>query len=141
MDCPKLDVTEKTFKGSLVVMFSIPLEKTEVRLVQASSIHKKLVSNVVQFTHASDRISMNIIRLNAKYNVKIIQVYAPTSSHGDEEIEEFYEDINSMLDAAKTHYTVVMGDFNAKIGVRRVGESNIMVKNLALENAMQEERG
>ena len=45
----------------------------------------------------------------------IVQVYAPTTSRSDEETDNFYNTIAKLLEK-KTHYTIVMWDFNAKVG-------------------------
>ena len=37
-----------------------------------------------------------------------------------------YEEINELMDAIVTQHTVVLGDFNAKIGRRKIGENSIM---------------
>ena len=53
--------------------------------------------------------------------INIIQVYAPTSDKSDEEIESFYQDIRTLLNATKKHQvTIVLGDFNAKVGDTKV---------------------
>ena len=40
---------------------------------------------------------------------------APTTSHSDEEADNFHNTIDKILEK-QTHYTIVMGDFNAKVG-------------------------
>ena len=50
-----------------------------------------------------------------RYQLKIVQVYAPTTSHSDEETDNFYNAIDNIL-GKQTHYTIVRGDFNAKVG-------------------------
>ena len=45
-----------------------------------------------------------------------IQVYMPTSSPPDEEVEQVYEDNDNILSNSRAHYNIVMGDFNAKVG-------------------------
>ena len=52
---------------------------------------------------------------NRQIQLKIVQVYAPTTSHSDEETDNFYNTIEKILEK-QTHYTIVMGDFNAKVG-------------------------
>ena len=47
--------------------------------------------------------------------LKIVQVYAPTTSHSDEETDNFYSTIDKILEN-QTHYPIVTGDFNAKVG-------------------------
>jgi hypothetical protein len=48
--------------------------------------------------------------------VKIIQIYAPTSSHDDNEVDNLSKNISDLLNSSNTQFTIVMGDFNAKIG-------------------------
>ncbi|XP_030757624.1 uncharacterized protein LOC115883404 [Sitophilus oryzae] len=53
--------------------------------------------------------------------LNIIQTYAPTADKYDEdieeEIEEFYNEINNIMQSLKSRdITLVLGDFNAKIG-------------------------
>ena len=50
-------------------------------------------------------------------NIPIIQVYAPTSDAADEDIEDFYETVQSAVDSIpKRDFLIIMGDWNAKIG-------------------------
>ena len=51
--------------------------------------------------------------------MKIIQVYAPTSAHDDETVEDLYTDIDRIMATENTSFTILMGDLNAKIGVRK----------------------
>ena len=85
-------------------------------------INKNLAGNIEEFFSISDRIAGLIIKLNKKYKMKIIQIYAPTSTHTDEEMEIFYEDLDRALKKQKTQFTFVIGDFNAKVGQKRRGE-------------------
>ena len=59
-----------------------------------------------------------MLKLKAKpFDIAIIQTYAPTSSHSDDEIQEHYDEINKMLKEVKsTNVLIIAGDFNAKIG-------------------------
>lgn len=54
--------------------------------------------------------------INSRYSLQVIQIYAPTCSHDDLEVEEPYEEVTRAMDRRQSHYEVVMGDFNAKIG-------------------------
>ena len=63
-----------------------------------------------------------MIRLCKRYTLKVIQVYAPTSQSSDDEIESFYDDITQVMDQEKTKYTLVVGDFNAKVGKNVAGD-------------------
>ena len=63
-----------------------------------------------------------IIKLKAKpFNINLIQVYARTSSRCDEEVEEFYNNIDNCLKECKSQeITIVMGDLNAKVVVENM---------------------
>ncbi|XP_022829298.1 craniofacial development protein 2-like [Spodoptera litura] len=89
-------------------------------------VHKSLSDSVLEISSVSTRVAYLVIKLTKRYNLKVIQVYAPTSTYTDEEVEEMYEDISRALHTTqKAHFNVVMGDFNAKVGVHISGESVI----------------
>ena len=57
----------------------------------------------------------------------IIQVYAPTNAAGDDEKDEFCEQLQQVFDAIPEHdRKIVMGDFNAKIGKDNTGWEEAM---------------
>ena len=86
-------------------------------------VNSNIAGNVLKFDSLSDRVAYVTIKLNKMYTLKVIQVYAPTSTSSEEEIEQFYDDISKVLDVEKTKYTILMGDFNAKVGKKKDGES------------------
>lgn len=45
-----------------------------------------------------------------------------TSPYFNDEEETMYEDISRDMHSSKTHFTVVIGDFNVKLGKRDCGE-------------------
>ena len=66
------------------------------------------------------------VRLNKKCRVNIIQVYAPTSSYNDDIMEQFFDQVSTTIENhCKGNNTIVLGDFNAKVGQRQTGETNI----------------
>ncbi|CAG4949690.1 unnamed protein product [Parnassius apollo] len=79
--------------------------------------------------HGDSRIQQLVLPPGGRPSVpkspKVIQVYAPTSEHPDEEVKEMYEDISTAMHSSKIHYTVLMGDFNAKLGTRKNGELKV----------------
>ena len=91
-------------------------------------VHKEIANNVIEYRSSSERVAMVVLQLKSMYRVKIVQVYAPTSTYDDEVIEDMYEEINKLFDSVPTKYTMVLGDLNAKIGMRKKGESAIMGK-------------
>ena len=79
-------------------------------------VHKDTVNCVMGCRPISSRLIT--IRLKATpFNINIIQAYAPTSDYSDEDIEDFYEQLQEVLDQTpKKDILVVQGDWNAKIG-------------------------
>ncbi len=47
------------------------------------------------------------------------------STHNDEEVEQFYEDVEEAMKKYKTPFSIVMGHFNAKIGMKNDGKTSI----------------
>ncbi|CAK1582177.1 unnamed protein product [Parnassius mnemosyne] len=73
--------------------------------------HKHMISN---FTGISERVALLQLKTE-KFNISIIQAYAPTEASQEEDIATFYSDMlkaHSLTD----NIIIVMGDFNAKIG-------------------------
>ena len=79
-------------------------------------VHKDIVKSVMGCRPISSRLMT--VRLRASpFNITIIQVYAPTSSYDDSEVDEFYREFQSLVDQTpKQDILVVQGDWNAKVG-------------------------
>lgn len=67
-------------------------------------------------TSIFDRVASITLRLSERYTIQIIQVYAPTTSYSEEDIEEVYNEITQALDDNNSHFKYIIGDFNAKVG-------------------------
>ena len=51
------------------------------------------------------------------FNITVIQVYAPTSNAEEAEAEQFYEDLQDLLELTpKKDVLFIIGDWNAKVG-------------------------
>nr|XP_032516092.1 uncharacterized protein LOC116769173 [Danaus plexippus plexippus] len=79
-------------------------------------VHKSLVNNIITIDSVSSRVAYLTLRVSKRYSLKVVQVYTPTSSHPDEEVESMYENISRAIHTSKTHFNVVLGDFNVKLG-------------------------
>ena len=77
---------------------------------------------MVEFRGDSSRVVSFTIEINTNYYSQIVQVYATTSSHNDEEVEEFYEEVSKIMSENRSYYQIVMGDFNAKAGGHQEGD-------------------
>ena len=51
------------------------------------------------------------------FNITVIQVYVPTSNAEEAEVEQFYEDLQDLLEVTpKKDVLFIIGDWNAKVG-------------------------
>ena len=51
------------------------------------------------------------------FNITVTQAYAPTSNSEEAEVEQFYEDLQDLLELTpKTDVLFITGDWNAKVG-------------------------
>ena len=85
-------------------------------MVLDSLYTKKHINSVIEFNGTSERTAL--LKLKGKHsNVVLIQGYAPTTSHTDDEVDEFYSKIQDLIDnTSQRDDLFVMGDFNAKVG-------------------------
>ena len=70
-------------------------------------VSKNWSPNRISTNFRSSRVGVLLLRLDSNKTIKIVQVYAPTSASDDDEVEEFYHDLESTLTINST-YTVVM---------------------------------
>ena len=51
------------------------------------------------------------------FNIIVIQAYAPTSNAEEAEVEQFYEDLQDLLELTpKKDVLFIIGDWNAEVG-------------------------
>ena len=79
-------------------------------------VHKDTVKSVMGCEPISSRLIK--IRLRAKpFNITIIQAYAPTTDHSADDVENFYDQVQEIIDQVhKKDIVIVQGDWNSKIG-------------------------
>ena len=54
-------------------------------------------------------------------SIMVIQVYAPTSNTEETEVEQFYEDLQDLLElTSKKDVLFIIGDWNAKVGSQEI---------------------
>ena len=69
-------------------------------------------------------------------NITVSQVYAPTSNTEEAEVEQFYEDLQDLLELTpKQDALFIIGDWNAKVGNKEIpgvtGKFGLGVQNEA----------
>ena len=79
-------------------------------------VHKDIVNTVMGCRPVSSRLITIRLR-EVLFNITIVQAYAPTSDYDDNKIEEFYDQLQVVIDQTpKKDILVVQGDWNAKVG-------------------------
>ena len=81
----------------------------------AIMVSKRALNTVLGCNLKNDRM-ISVCFQGKPFNIKVIQVYAPTSNTEEAEVEQFYEDLQDLLELApKKDVLVITGDWNAKI--------------------------
>ena len=74
-----------------------------------------------------------------KFNITVIQIYSLTSNAEEAEVEQFYEDLQDLLELKpKIDVLFIIGDWNAKVGSQEIPG---VTANLALEYKMKQGKG
>ena len=77
------------------------------------------------------------VRFQGKsFNIRVIQVYVPTTNTEETEVEWFYDDLQDLLElTAKRDVLFIIGDWNVKVGSQEVpgvrGKFGLEVQNEA----------
>ena len=77
------------------------------------------------------------VRFQGKpFNIMVIQAYAPTSNAEEAEVEQFYEDLQDLLELTpKKDVFFIIGEWNAKVGSHKIpgvtGKFGLRVQNEA----------
>ncbi|XP_068082077.1 lutropin-choriogonadotropic hormone receptor-like [Anabrus simplex] len=79
-------------------------------------VDKRISQYVEEYRPINERILT--LTLNTKpYKLHLIQVYPPTTAADDQEIEDFYADMENTIALLKPKgITIILGDFNTKVG-------------------------
>ena len=82
----------------------------------AIMVNKRVRNAVLGCNLKNDR--MISVRFQGKpFNITVIQVYDPTSSAEEGEVERLYEDLQDLLELTpKKDFLFIIGDWNAKVG-------------------------
>ena len=85
-------------------------------------VNKRVRNAVLGCNLKNDRIIS--VRFQGKpFNITVIQVYAPTSNNEEAKVEQFYEDLQDLLELTpKKDVLFIIGDWNAKVGRQETPE-------------------
>ena len=76
------------------------------------------------------------------FNIRVIQVYTPISNADEAKVEQFYEDLQDLLEPTlKKDVLFIIGDWNAKVGSQGIpsvtGRFGLEVQNETQRNLKQ----
>ena len=98
-------------------------------------VNKRVQNAVLGCNLKNDR--MISFRFQGKpFNITVIQVYAPTSNAEEAEVEQFYEDLQDLLELTPQQDVLfIIGEWNAKVGSQKTpgvtGKFGLGVQNEA----------
>ncbi|XP_052212146.1 craniofacial development protein 2-like [Dreissena polymorpha] len=79
-------------------------------------VRKEVVNSVISCTPVFSRIISILISAKPHY-ITIIEIYAPTADYKDDEIKQFYEELERIIfKVPKRDILIVYGDWNTKTG-------------------------
>ena len=104
--------------------------------METAVVHKDIVNTVMGCRPVSSRLIT--IRLRADpFNITIVQAYTPTSDYDDNEIEEFYDQLQNVID--QTLKDIRRRDWNAKVDRDVVETSKSFVDPSAMTTQMRDD--
>ena len=82
----------------------------------AIMVNKRVQNAVLRCNLKNDRM-ISVHFQGEPFNITVIQVYALTSNAEEAEVEQFYEDLQDLLELTpKKEVLFIIGDWNAKVG-------------------------
>ena len=77
----------------------------------------KRVRNAVLGCNLKNNRMISVRFQGKPFNITVIQVYAPTSNAEEADVEQFYEDLQDLLELTpKKDVLFIIGDWNAIVG-------------------------
>ena len=78
-------------------------------------VNKRVRNAVFGCNLINDRM-ISVCFQGKPFNITVIQVYAPTSNTEEAEVEQFYENLQNLLELTPRKYVLfIIGDWNAKV--------------------------
>ena len=78
-------------------------------------VNKRVRNAVLGCSLKNDRM-ISVHLQGTPFNITVIQAYAPTSNADETEVEQFYEDLQDLLELTpKRDVLFIIGDWNAKV--------------------------
>ena len=98
----------------------------------ALTINKRAQNAILGYNLKNDRM-ISVHFQGKPFDITVIQVYAQTSNTEEAEVEQFYEDLQDLLElTSKKDVLFIIGDWNAKVRSQETwstGKFGFAVKN------------
>ena len=103
-----------------MTIISTTVSRNPLEEMEYPSVNKRVQNAVLGCNLKNDR--MFSVRFQGKpFNITVIQVYTPTGNAEEAEVEQFYEDLQDLLElASKKGVLLITGDWNAKVGSQEI---------------------
>ena len=101
-------------------------------------VNKRVQNAVLGCSIKNDR--MTSVHFQGKpFNITVIQICAPTSNAEEADVEQFYEDLQDLLELIpRKDLLFILGDWNAKVGSQETpgvtGKFGLGIRNKAGQN-------
>ena len=83
----------------------------------------KRVQNAVLVCNLKNDRMISVCLHSKPFNIMVIQAYAPTNNAEEAEVEQFYEDLQDLLELTPNKDVLfIIGNWNAKVGSRETPE-------------------
>ena len=82
-------------------------------------VNKRVQNAVLGCSLKNDRM-ISLYFQGKPFNIKVIQVYAPTTNAKEAEGEQFYDDQQDLLELTPKNDVFIIGDWNAKVGSQEI---------------------
>ena len=83
-------------------------------------VNKRVRNTVLGCNLKNDRM-ISVCFQGKPFNITVIQVYVPTSNGEEAEVEQFYEDLQDLLElTSKKDVLFIIEDWNAKVGSQEI---------------------
>ena len=94
----------------------------------------KRVQNAVLGCNLKNNRMISVCFQGTPFNITVIQVYAPTNNAEEAEVEQFYEDLQDLLELTPPkNILFIIADWNAKVGSQETpgvtGKFGLAVQN------------
>ena len=84
---------------------------------------KTRVQNAVLGCNLKNERMISVHFQGKTFNITVTQVYAPTSNTEEAEVEQFYEDLQDLLELTpQKDVLFIIGDWNARVGSQETPE-------------------